>query len=108
MHISRSECENCKSLDFSNMENEEVDILNETMTLQRRPLEQDEEPLYYRTSLTLPINTKRPRYELEKLCVSDQILFLLYMLSSCRTTSTNSVRESWFIAMQETSSEESE
>lgn len=34
------------------------------MTLQRRPLEPGEEVPYYRTSLTLPTNTKKPRYAL--------------------------------------------
>lgn len=56
----RSECENCKSSGFTN--DEETDVLNETMTLQRRPLEQGEEVPYYRTSLTLPTNTKKTRY----------------------------------------------
>lgn len=58
----RSECENCKSSGLTNMDDEEADILNETMTLQRRPLEPGEEVPYYRTSLTLPTNTKKPRY----------------------------------------------
>lgn len=58
----RSECENCKSSGFTNMDDEETDVLNETMTLQRRPLEQGEEVPYYRTSLTLPTNTKKTRF----------------------------------------------
>lgn len=60
----RSECENCKSSGLANLDDEEADILNETMTLQRRPLEPGEEVPYYRTSLTLPTNTKKPRYVL--------------------------------------------
>lgn len=59
--FSRSECENCKSLSFENC-NEEMDVLNETMTLQRHPAEQDENQMYYRTSLTLPSHTKKVRY----------------------------------------------
>lgn len=47
------------------MDNEEADVLNETMTLQRRPLEQGEEVPYYRTSLTLPTNTKKNRFVLK-------------------------------------------
>lgn len=43
------------------MDDEETDVLNETMTLQRRPLEQGEDVSYYRTSLTLPTNTKKTR-----------------------------------------------
>lgn len=61
----RSECENCKSAGMITSESEEMDVLNETMTLQRRlPLEQQqgEEVPYYRTSLTLPANTRKPRY----------------------------------------------
>lgn len=56
----RSECENCKSSGFTN--EKETDVLNETMTLERRPLEQGEDISYYRTSLTLPTNTKKTRF----------------------------------------------
>lgn len=75
---SRSECENCKSSDFTNIEDEEGDVLNETMTLQRRPLEQGEELPYYRTSLTLPTNTKRPRFVL-KCCYYKSFHLFIYI-----------------------------
>ncbi|GJQ67991.1 hypothetical protein Trydic_g10648 [Trypoxylus dichotomus] len=77
----RSECENCKSSGFTLPNDEETDVLNETMTLQRRPLETGEEVPYYRTSLTLPTNTRKSRAPV-----------------------TNSNRENWFTSMQETSS----
>ncbi|XP_022914781.1 uncharacterized protein [Onthophagus taurus] len=81
----RSECENCKSAGFTIPDDEEADVLNETMTLQRRPLETTGEDVsYYRTSLTLPTNTKNPR----------------------KTRITNSNRENWFTSMRETSSSE--
>ncbi|KAI4454213.1 integral membrane protein dgcr2/idd [Holotrichia oblita] len=76
----RSECENCKSSGFTIPNDEETDVLNETMTLQRRPLETGEEVPYYRTSLTLPTNTRKSR-----------------------AVATNSNRENWFTSMQETS-----
>lgn len=56
----RSECENCKSGYIS--KNEEEDILNETMTLQRRPVEPEEDS-FYRTSVTLPLQIRKPRYK---------------------------------------------
>lgn len=43
-----------------NVEDEESDVFNETMTLQRRP-EISEEVPYYRTSLTLPTQIRKPR-----------------------------------------------
>lgn len=83
----RSECENCKSLSFEDCNDEEGDMLNETMTLQRRPMEQGEEHSFYRTSLTLPSHTKK----------------------AARSVTLNTPRESWFMAMQEmTSSSESD
>lgn len=54
----RSECENCKFAGIAEGEEE----IPETMTLQRRPLELEEEMSYYRTSLTLPTHSKKPRY----------------------------------------------
>ncbi|KAB0792426.1 hypothetical protein PPYR_14385 [Photinus pyralis] len=80
----RSECENCKSAEVTHME-EEQDVFNETMTLQRRP-ETSEEVPYYRTSLTLPTQIRKPR-----------------------AVTPNPGRNGWFMAMQEiSSSEESE
>lgn len=78
----RSECENCKSSEMINVEDEEGDVFNETMTLQRRP-ETSEEVPYYRTSLTLPIQIRKPR-----------------------AVTPNPGRNGWFMAMQETSSSE--
>jgi hypothetical protein len=61
----RSECENCKSTHGSRYYlDEETNITSpqETMTLHRRPQDYDtEEQGYYRTSLTLPIHTRRLR-----------------------------------------------
>lgn len=67
----RSECENCKSAHGSRYylaedDEDELSSPNETMTLQRRPLESQTDtlghgPTYYRTSLTLPTNTKKLR-----------------------------------------------
>ncbi|XP_055299914.1 rho GTPase-activating protein gacK-like [Sitodiplosis mosellana] len=57
-----SECENCKSAHGSRyyLDEEHVDQPQETMTLQRKMDEKecDEQP-YYRTSSTLPTNTKQ-------------------------------------------------
>ncbi|XP_011311227.1 uncharacterized protein [Fopius arisanus] len=61
----RSECENCKSTTGSRYyldnENELVTSPHETMTLHRRPEETaaNVTPQYYRTSLTLPTNTRQ-------------------------------------------------
>lgn len=56
-----SECENCKSAHgsryFLDEENEEQP--QETMTLQRKMDEKEDEQTYYRTSSTLPTNTKQ-------------------------------------------------
>nr|CAD7264218.1 unnamed protein product [Timema shepardi] len=62
----RSECENCKSTHGSRYYlDQEAAIISspaETMTLHRRPQEYDpEDPGYYRTSLTLPTNSRRLR-----------------------------------------------
>ncbi|KAF5291899.1 hypothetical protein FQR65_LT11383 [Abscondita terminalis] len=78
----RSECENCKSSEITNLEDEEGDVFNETMTLQRRP-ETSEEVPYYRTSLTLPTQIRKPR-----------------------AVTPNPGRNGWFMTMQETSSSE--
>ncbi|KAF2885774.1 hypothetical protein ILUMI_20409 [Ignelater luminosus] len=78
----RSECENCKSSEMINVEDEEGDVFNETMTLQRRP-ETSEEVPYYRTSLTLPTQIRKPR-----------------------AVTPNPSRNGWFMAVQETSSSE--
>ncbi|KAK4871517.1 hypothetical protein RN001_015641 [Aquatica leii] len=78
----RSECENCKSSEITNLEDEEGDVFNETMTLQRRP-ETSEEVPYYRTSLTLPTQIRKPR-----------------------AVTPNAGRNGWFMTMQETSSSE--
>ncbi|KAK9889245.1 hypothetical protein WA026_004522 [Henosepilachna vigintioctopunctata] len=78
----RSECENCK---FGGLTEGEEEI-PETMTLQRRPLELEEELSYYRTSLTLPTHSKKPS----------------------RILSAKPGRESWFLTMDEyTSSDDS-
>lgn len=61
----RSECENCKSATGSRYyldnEDELVTSPHETMTLHRRPDEtaSNTTPQYYKTSLTLPINTRQ-------------------------------------------------
>ncbi|XP_044765305.1 uncharacterized protein LOC123321649 isoform X2 [Coccinella septempunctata] len=73
----RSECENCKFAGITEGEDE----IPETMTLQRRPLELEEEMSYYRTSLTLPTHSKKPRI-----------------------LSAKPERESWFLTMDEYSS----
>lgn len=81
----RSECENCKSATGSRYyldnEDELVTSLHETMTLHRRPDEATSSatPQYYRTSLTLPTNTRQ------------------------RTRITGA-RENWFNTMPESSS----
>ncbi|KAL3289593.1 hypothetical protein HHI36_023006 [Cryptolaemus montrouzieri] len=74
----RSECENCKFAGIAEGEEE----IPETMTLQRRPLELEEELSYYRTSLTLPTHSKKPS----------------------RILSAKPERESWFLTMDEYSS----
>ncbi|XP_076748804.1 uncharacterized protein LOC143422212 isoform X1 [Xylocopa sonorina] len=85
----RSECENCKSATGSRYyldnEDELVTSPHETMTLHRRPDEaaSNVTPQYYRTSLTLPINTRQ------------------------RTRSTG-VRENWFNPMPQSSTESSD
>lgn len=73
----RSECENCK---FNEIPNEENDGVPETMTLHRKPLELEEQS-YYRTSLTLPTNTKK-----------------------VKIINSKPGRENWFLAMHEYSS----
>lgn len=79
----RSECENCKSLSLENCSDE---LLNETMTLQRHPAEpnSEQQPAYYRTSLTLPAHSKKLR------------------------TLNSSHRDAWFTPMQELSSSSDE
>ncbi|XP_076179455.1 uncharacterized protein LOC143152812 isoform X2 [Ptiloglossa arizonensis] len=85
----RSECENCKSATGSRYyldnEDELVTSPHETMTLHRRPDEtaSNTTPQYYKTSLTLPINTRQ------------------------RTRSTG-VRENWFNTMPQSSTESSD
>lgn len=74
----RSECENCKFAGIAQGEEE----IPETMTLQRRPLELEEEMSYYRTSLTLPTHSKKPS----------------------RILNAKPERESWFLTMDEYSS----
>lgn len=57
-----SECENCKSAHGSRyyLDEEHVDQPQETMTLQRKMDEKEcDEQTYYRTSSTLPTNTKQ-------------------------------------------------
>lgn len=56
-----SECENCKSAHGSRyyLDEEHVDQPQETMTLQRKMDEKEGEEPYYRTSSTLPTNTKQ-------------------------------------------------
>lgn len=58
-----SECENCKSAHGSRyyLDKEHEEQPHETMTLQRKmdEKENDEQPSYYRTSSTLPTNTKQ-------------------------------------------------
>ncbi|XP_017776152.1 PREDICTED: uncharacterized protein LOC108562361 isoform X2 [Nicrophorus vespilloides] len=80
----RSECENCKSV-ISTMPDDEIDAMNETMSLQRRPPDTAYDKCY-RTSLTLPSNTKKQR--------------------TSYPNPTN--REKWFSSMQQSSSEESD
>lgn len=79
----RSECENCKSLSLENCSDE---LLNETMTLQRHPAESssEQQPAYYRTSLTLPAHSKKLR------------------------TLNSAHRDAWFTPMQELSSSSDE
>ncbi|KAK0181702.1 hypothetical protein PV327_003965 [Microctonus hyperodae] len=85
----RSECENCKSATGSRYyldnEDELVTSPHETMTLHRRPEETATSipPQYYRTSLTLPTNTRQ------------------------RTRSTSG-RGNWFSSMPESSTESSD
>lgn len=56
-----SECENCKSAHGSRyyLDEENDDQPQETMTLQRKMDEKEDEQTYYRTSSTLPTNTKQ-------------------------------------------------
>lgn len=56
-----SECENCKSAHGSRyyLDEENDEQPQETMTLQRKMDEKEEEQTYYRTSSTLPTNTKQ-------------------------------------------------
>lgn len=69
----RSECENCKSTHGSRYyldEEPNVTSPQETMTLHRRPQDYDtEDQGYYRTSLTLPIHTRRLRLVSVVVCV---------------------------------------
>ncbi|XP_014217439.1 uncharacterized protein LOC106645972 [Copidosoma floridanum] len=83
----RSECENCKSASGSRFyldnEDELVTSPHETMTLQRRPEDaaSGSTPQYYRTSLTLPTNTR---------------------------SRTRNSRGNWFSSMPESSTESSD
>lgn len=56
-----SECENCKSAHGSRyyLDEEVEEQPQETMTLQRKMDEKEDEQAYYRTSSTLPTNTKQ-------------------------------------------------
>lgn len=56
-----SECENCKSAHGSRyyLDEENDEQPQETMTLQRKMDEKEDEQTYYRTSSTLPTNTKQ-------------------------------------------------
>lgn len=56
-----SECENCKTAHSSRyyLDKETEEAPPETMTLQRKMDDKEEEQTYYRTSLTLPTNTKK-------------------------------------------------
>lgn len=95
----RSECENCKSAHGSRYylaedDEDELSSPNETMTLQRRPIESQTDtlghgPTYYRTSLTLPTNTKKLR-----------------STSMHGTPSNHGAREAWFSSMPESTSSE--
>lgn len=75
------------------------------MTLQRR-LESIENIPYYRTSLTLPTQIRKPRQVLRILLLR----LLIFKLSvNFRAVTRNPTREEWFMAVQEvSSSEESE
>lgn len=79
----RSECENCKSTHGSRYYlDEETNITSpqETMTLHRRPQDHDtEEQGYYRTSLTLPIHTRRLRL----VSVVARVLYFHFRLPMC-------------------------
>lgn len=56
-----SECENCKSAHGSRyyLDEELIESPQETMTLQRKPQDNEDEQGYYRTSQTLPTNNKQ-------------------------------------------------
>lgn len=56
-----SECENCKSAHGSRyyLDEEGLESPQETMTLQRKPQDNEDEQGYYRTSQTLPTNNKQ-------------------------------------------------
>lgn len=56
-----SECENCKSAHGSRyyLDEEIIESPQETMTLQRKPQDNEDEQGYYRTSQTLPTNNKQ-------------------------------------------------
>lgn len=81
----RSECENCKTANVSGAD-DDGEAMNETMSLQRRPLSESGYELSYRTSLTLPTHSRKQR---------------TYPCAS-------NTREKWFTSMQQTSSEESD
>ncbi|XP_063223377.1 integral membrane protein DGCR2/IDD-like [Bacillus rossius redtenbacheri] len=91
----RSECENCKSTRGSCYYLER-DAPPETMTLHRRPQDHEDEPSYYRTSLTLPTHARRLRAAPSR---------------GAPTASLHGARENWFSSMpasstSSTSSEE--
>uniref|UniRef100_A0A1L8D8M6 Uncharacterized protein n=1 Tax=Nyssomyia neivai TaxID=330878 RepID=A0A1L8D8M6_9DIPT len=63
-----SECENCKSAHGSRyyLDAETEETPQETMTLQRKMPDNEEDQPYYRASLTLPSNTKQKNYISQK------------------------------------------
>ncbi|XP_055715216.1 uncharacterized protein LOC129809424 isoform X1 [Phlebotomus papatasi] len=81
-----SECENCKSAHGSRyyLDVETEESPQETMTLQRKMPDNEEDQPYYRASLTLPTNTKQ------------------------KTTSLKNSRETWFSSIPGSSSSDDE
>ncbi|XP_055677639.1 uncharacterized protein LOC129786563 [Lutzomyia longipalpis] len=81
-----SECENCKSAHGSRyyLDAETEETPQETMTLQRKMPDNEEDQPYYRASLTLPTNTKQ------------------------KSTSLKNSRETWFTSIPGSSSSDDE
>lgn len=61
LYCLRSECENCKTANVSGAD-DDGEAMNETMSLQRRPLSESGYELSYRTSLTLPTHSRKQRF----------------------------------------------